>query len=172
MPAINSPTPDATTITKGKIQLAGDIGGTAAAPTVVRVTLNPYKFRVYRTAAFSTPNNTTGKLLFDTKSFDTGTNFDVVTNNRFTTPVAGFYHFDAKVSYANQNAYLMIYVNGVEVSRGPQIVGTAVLGAMVSDTLQLAASDYVEVFLFSAAVSTGSTGSNNTYFSGFLISLT
>jgi len=38
MPAINSPTPDATTITKGKIQLAGDLSGTAALPRVSRLT--------------------------------------------------------------------------------------------------------------------------------------
>lgn len=35
MPTINSPTPDATTSTNGKIRLAGDLSGTAAAPTVV-----------------------------------------------------------------------------------------------------------------------------------------
>ena len=33
MPLINSPTPDATTTTKGKIQLTGVLGGTAASPT-------------------------------------------------------------------------------------------------------------------------------------------
>jgi len=32
MPTINSPTPDATTLTKGKIQLAGVLAGTAALP--------------------------------------------------------------------------------------------------------------------------------------------
>jgi len=37
MPSINSPTPDATTGTKGKVQLAGDLAGTAAAPTVAKV---------------------------------------------------------------------------------------------------------------------------------------
>jgi len=34
MPQINSPTPDATTTSKGKIQLAGDLAGTATAPTL------------------------------------------------------------------------------------------------------------------------------------------
>ena len=34
MPQINSPTPDATTLTKGKIQLAGDLSGTAASPQI------------------------------------------------------------------------------------------------------------------------------------------
>lgn len=37
MPQINSPTPDATTTSKGKVQLAGDLAGTAAAPTVAKV---------------------------------------------------------------------------------------------------------------------------------------
>lgn len=35
MPDINAPTPDATTTTKGKVQLSGNLSGTAAAPTVV-----------------------------------------------------------------------------------------------------------------------------------------
>jgi len=34
MPAINSPTPDATNLSKGKIQLAGDLAGTSALPVV------------------------------------------------------------------------------------------------------------------------------------------
>lgn len=34
MPQISSPTPDATTTSKGKVQLAGVLGGTAAAPTL------------------------------------------------------------------------------------------------------------------------------------------
>lgn len=35
---LSSPTPDATTGSKGKVQLAGDLGGTAASPTVVGIT--------------------------------------------------------------------------------------------------------------------------------------
>lgn len=37
MVQINSPTPDATTGSKGKVQLAGDLGGTAALPSVLKV---------------------------------------------------------------------------------------------------------------------------------------
>jgi len=39
MPSINSPTPDATTTSKGKIQLAGDLSGTASAPSVQSQTI-------------------------------------------------------------------------------------------------------------------------------------
>ena len=35
---LSSPTPDATTVTKGKIQLAGDLAGTAASPNVRKMT--------------------------------------------------------------------------------------------------------------------------------------
>lgn len=35
MPQLSAPTPDATTTSKGKIQLAGGLGGTAASPTLV-----------------------------------------------------------------------------------------------------------------------------------------
>lgn len=37
MGSLSSPTPDATTGSKGKVQLAGNLGGTAASPTVVGV---------------------------------------------------------------------------------------------------------------------------------------
>jgi len=40
MPNINSPTPDATTATKGKIQLAGGLSGTAALPVINYVNAN------------------------------------------------------------------------------------------------------------------------------------
>lgn len=39
MPSINSPTPDATTTFKGKLQLAGDLAGTASSPTVQKMTV-------------------------------------------------------------------------------------------------------------------------------------
>lgn len=40
MPQLSSPTPDATTLSKGKIQLTGNLGGTAASPTVTGAQTN------------------------------------------------------------------------------------------------------------------------------------
>lgn len=53
MPSINAPTPDATSTSKGKIQLAGDLAGTASAPIVVKASVLGY---AQITATASTTN--------------------------------------------------------------------------------------------------------------------
>lgn len=185
-PVINTPTG----IVKGDVGL-GNVDNTsnaterAASATLTNKTItdtsnsvssailtNPYKFSVYRNAAWNTPNNTTAKVAFDAETFDTGSNFDSTTNNRFVAPVAGFYYFYSAAAFANSNARLMLYKNGSEIKRGSQLVATANLGAVVSGLIQLAATDYVEVFLFTAGVATGTTGAISTYFDGYLVSIT
>jgi hypothetical protein len=139
--------------------------------------INPYKFRVYRTAAFSLTAATETVIPFDTKSFDSSNNVDIVTNKgRFTALVAGFYHFDANVSLnpaSTALVYMGLKVNGVFAQRGNDIrVATVNKGVLTSAFLQLAAGDYVEVFCYSDVVSgldvAGAT--SNTTFSGFLVS--
>ncbi len=135
---------------------------------------NPYKFSVYRNAAWNTPNGAEGKVAFDAETFDTNSNFDSTTNNRYTAPVAGFYFFNAQIGFSSSvnNAYALLYKNGSEIKSGGQIVATNVLGSTVSALLQLSASDYIEVYLFTSATQTGTTGANNTWFDGFLVSRT
>lgn len=148
--------------------------GTGQDSTAVLVQSNPYKFSVYRNAAWTTPSSTETKVAFDAETFDTNSNFDSATNNRYVAPVAGFYLFTAQVQFASavNNAYILLYKNGAEVKSGSQIVATNVLGSSISSLLQLSASDYIEVFLFTSSAQTGTTGANNTYFEGFLVSRT
>lgn len=136
---------------------------------------NTYKFRVYRTAA---ENIATGPavVLFDTKSYDTSSNVDVVTNQgRFTAPVSGFYQFNARVSSgaATTIAIIHLYKNGSAIARGSDIrssVSTA--GLTINDCIQLSANDYVEVYAqFNTTVAL-EVGSGFCYFSGFLVSVT
>lgn len=51
MPSISSPTPDATTTTKGKSALAGDLSGTADAPIVANGKITPSKLNTGATSA-------------------------------------------------------------------------------------------------------------------------
>lgn len=136
---------------------------------------NPYKFRAYRNAAWTTPSGT-GLVTFDTKNYDTGTNYSTSTG-KFTAPVAGFYQFNAGVSYTytGQNYIgIVLYVNGSAYSVGNNIfgggVGDTLTGFTVSDTIQLAASDYVQVYI-TAQGRAGNTGNTNVWFSGFLVSI-
>ena len=104
---------------------------------------NPYKFSVYRNSAWNQANGA-NKVQFDTKDYDTGTNFDATTNYRFTAPIAGFYHFDASVNIASnatgQTLNAKLYKNGSLVKAGAfahTSAGSITIGSSVSDTLQL-----------------------------------
>lgn len=142
---------------------------------------NPYKFRVYRTAAWTSSNGSLGVVPFDTKTgtggWDTNSNVDITTNKgRYTSPVAGFFQINgAAQSNLNNGGYglVAILVNGVEVSRGNQVNGKdgSTLGNTVSDVVHVAANDYIEI-AYQGVGNAGTAGSTYTYFSGFLVSLT
>lgn len=136
---------------------------------------NPYKFRVYRSAAL-TSSATATAVPFDTKVFDTGSNVDVVTNKgRFTAPIAGFYQFYAQVvvtQSGNLYALTSIAKNGAVVATDEQSGTNTPLNTVVSDLISLAANDYVEVYLQTQNAVAVTTGSASTYFYGFLVSAT
>lgn len=134
--------------------------------------VNPHKFSVYRNAAFTA----TGVIGFDAKLFDTGSNVDVTTNKgRFTAPVAGFYHFDSAImfgSIAGGNVfYIELLKNGSVIKEGSRVVQGATGGftatSNISATLQLVATDYIEVSATGGGA--GSTGQSNAFFDGFLV---
>jgi hypothetical protein len=138
---------------------------------------NPYKFSVYRNSAWTSGNGVFAKVAFNTELFDTNNNFDAVTNNRYVAPVDGFYMFTAAASAsvtATSPYIVAIYKNNAEVNRGTYTAaGTPTQGnvAVVSALLQLAATDYVEVFFFGTG-GAGIASSVSTYFQGFLVSRT
>jgi hypothetical protein len=137
---------------------------------------NSCKFSVYRAAALTT-NGSYLVIGFDTRTYDTGSNVDIVTNKgRFTAPVAGFYHFSATANNSSGgtgNSYIALYKNGSSVK-----IGTGTNSAAgspyqhVSGTLQLAANDYVEVAYLGANTAPVAVGSTGVFFDGFLVSTT
>ncbi len=154
---------------------------TLPATTVVPMNLasNPYKFYVYRAAALTYTNQTV--MPFDTKIFDTSSNVDVVTNKgRFTAPIAGFYHFDATLSFQTAGASVayaaQLYKNGIRILQGKVSVnmynGGYQEASQVSGMLQLVAGDYIEVGGQSAGTISTLTGASETWFQGFLVSAT
>ena len=138
---------------------------------------NPYKFRAYLNAAANTGNAVFAKIPFDSENYDTNNNFDSTTNRRYTAPVAGYYHIGwfTLVTQVPAGTYdTALYKNGAEIAHGGRDnVNTVQVDTQGATDLQLAASDYLEVFSrsSSAAIALG-TGSNNTYFYGHLISIT
>jgi len=187
-PAMSSPTVSTTTVVTNLN--ADTVDGIHASATPVANQLlaldgsaklpssalsNPYKFRVYRTAVQTMGGiGTNTKIAFDTKSYDTSSNFDVVTNNRFVAPIAGFYAFTARtlVITVGANGQFQLWKNGALVSRGTNVIGDYP-GIAVIDYIQLAASDYIEVYFNNGASNTPpiqAGDATGTYFSGFLVS--
>lgn len=151
-----------------------------ASPVIMQ---NPYKFSAYLSAPQTgIADATFTKVAFDSRLFDTGSNFDAVTNRRFTAPVAGFYQINAyatMLSTAN-NAFegkVCLYKNGTilhSTDLYPTVAGTSsYLTGTLSDVVQLAASDYLEIFVWQD-VNTGTTtlvaGTVGTRFNGYLVS--
>lgn len=138
------------------------------------LTQNPYKFRVHQVGAQNTGAGVATKVLLDTKDFDTSNNFDAVTNRRFVAPVAGYYYFNGHTAAnANPGAFFFValYKNGAEYKRGTQLNSNNSCDTEVSDTIQLIAGDYVELFVFAinnVAMTVGNA--EQPVFSGFLVS--
>ena len=143
---------------------------------------NPYKFSVYPSATV-TISSAVQKVGFNTENYDTGSNFDATTNYRFTAPVAGFYHFNVQVGLASAGALnsetfqISLYKNGSSIKLSQQLVGDGTAKVLPRPTivcdLQLAASDYIEVFTAVGGAYRDIVGVNNiTRFDGYLISAT
>lgn len=136
---------------------------------------NPYKFSVYRNAALNCANGAFLRTSMDAKTFDTGNNVDVVTNQgRFTAPVAGFYHFEFRgETNGGNDEVASLFKNGSEVKRGSRISGAGIyIASTVSGVVQLAIGDYVEPWYYAASSQPFSVGAAYLYFDGFLISAT
>ena len=139
---------------------------------------NPYKFSVWQTAAQNAPSGNT-KVKLDTKIFDTGNNFDAVTNNRFVAPVAGHYFFTGIVGVLaaadTAGVIALLYKNGAVAKNGAQVPsgasGTNI--SVVSGLLQLVATDYVELFIQNTEGTTRAMvvgNANQIFMDGFLMS--
>lgn len=139
---------------------------------------NPYKFRVHLNTGQTISSNAFTKVPFDTVDFDTSSNFDAVTNHRFTAPINGFYQFNSTVennSGSGARALASIYKNGVEYSRGNDLATSAqaLASAGISDLVPMVAGDYVEIYFLTSGTNIAGTSNDSapvTYFSGFLVS--
>ena len=185
-------------ITTGVINTAGTINGASlVANSITNASIltgnlyaskfyNPYKFQIYRAAAYTTVATTYTRMPFDTKLFDTGSNTDVTTyQGRFTAPVAGFYYFSANLNASGITSRFFLSLFKTPVSTGTATeyirgtdsgsATTSILAPTVYGLIQLAAGDFVEVQYYAAnagTVTTSTTISQLTSFSGFLVSAT
>ena len=125
-------------------------------------------------------DNTWIKVPFDTLEFDQDDNFSL-TNDRFTAPVDGVYHFSGYINFPNvmavdKKGYMAFKKNGTDYyySFGIGVNGEDIEGDLTicsSITLKLDADDYLELWCYQDSASTAQLrgGSQRTRFSGFLV---
>jgi hypothetical protein len=134
-------------------------------------------FSAYASAATSTASATFTKVAINTKEFDTNTNFDNVTNYRFTPTVAGYYQVSSAITWAaSATGYGLasIFKNGAEFKRGSSVLLSAGLNVApnVSALIYLNGStDYIELYVYQNSGATLSTfnGSVYVYFQACLV---
>jgi len=131
------------------------------------------------TATQSTSNGTAVKIDWDAENFDTGSDFDIATNDRFEVPLDGKYFINLRVTYAGHtsitsgeiflkvngstNWYLQrLILNNAAWTSGAQTINGA-------EILDLSSGDYVEAWVEISGANSTITGggSNETNFSGF-----
>ena len=169
------------------IAIAGDTSGNLAFTTqagantisvpnatgIMMVSGNMPAFSAYGTQTLTTA--TTTKCVLNTKIFDTNSNFDAVTNYRFTPTIAGYYQVNINHQYsaaggAGGVCIGYIYKNGAQYTvplyefLDTNLTGTAASGSLL---VQMnGTTDYLEIYAFQ------SSGLNQTivsYFSGSLV---
>lgn len=117
--------------------------------------------------------NTWTKITLNTELFDTNSNFDSTTNHRFRPTIAGYYQFNAQVSFIGSgiNAFIAIYKNGnLTVQGSTTPTGAGASGQILNLAVLLDANgttDFFELYGYSGGTQINSSLSN-TNFSGFL----
>lgn len=108
------------------------------------------------------------KIALAAEVFDTAGAFDT-SASRFTPLVAGYYQINGGIQFAS-NTYAVraaIYKNGAIYSYG--VAAATGVSANVSSLVYLnGATDYVELFGFSATTQNAVAGADLTYLDGFL----
>ena len=176
----------------GSLVLTGDTSGsvTVAVPAVagtntatfpaatgtVMVAGNMPAFSATGTTQSAPTNNTDTKLIFGTKTgtfgFDTNSNYDAVTNYRFTPTVAGYYQVNAAIqisgvmaaTYANLKICKNGTANNLQIASAnsasnPELVGSVIIYLNGS-------TDYIEAYQFQSGTP---NATNNLYFQACLV---
>jgi hypothetical protein len=127
-------------------------------------------FSAYGTALNSVSNNTWTKISFNTKEFDTNSNYDNVTNYRFTPTVAGYYQVNACIAGPASSAAVItinIYKNGSAFKSGAETSNAATYGAYVPVSALIycnGSTDYLEIYVWQITGGTVNAGSNSQVF--------
>lgn len=136
---------------------------------------NPYCFRAYNSVSVTLTDATNVKITLGAEAYDYNSNFNTTTST-YTAPVAGVYHFDAKVKISSGvSAGLVfttfLYVNGASAYEGGLIAPGNFAATIFTADILLAANDTVELYAHqdSGGSEATETGNSTTYFNGHLV---
>jgi hypothetical protein len=126
-------------------------------------------FSAYQSSAQTVSTNTATKITFDTKEFDTNSNF---ASSTFTPTVAGYYQVNAAYAVASTvcQGYIQLRKNGLSYKIGTYLA-SATLSNLSSSFLVYCngATDYLEIYCYISTGQSLSTGSTNTYFQASMV---
>jgi hypothetical protein len=127
-----------------------NIGGSAASLAGARP-----KFGAHASGSQSLTSGVAAKVAFQTSDYDTNSNFDNVTNYRFTPTIAGYYFITwalqvSATSGTLTDSYSLLYKNGADVEtkghyQGPGINVWTPNGNSI--IYMNGSSDYIEIFV-------------------------
>lgn len=146
-------------------------GGVPAWAAAASGNTNP-AFRAYRNGTQSITSGADTKVAFNAESYDTNSCFDSTTNYRFTPNVAGYYQFNAGISYGGSSItrlQLHIYKNGASYARIYDASDATVYSTSGSDLIYAnGTTDYFEIYgeITGSSPSFGGGDSTYTWFSG------
>ncbi len=167
----DSPT-EVAQVTSSGLSVTGDLSVTGSVPANTGPT-----FRAYMSANQILTTSTPTKVVLNTEEWDTNSNFDNVTNYRFTPTVEGYYVFTGAAFgavattarfgvavYKNGGPASWDFNSGVTSDGGGSVLVSTILYANGS-------SDYFELYLLQNQGSNATivNSSGNTWFSGSLI---
>ena len=150
------------------VVIAGDTSGSVSlqAPAVAgstvltlpaqtgTVMVNGPAFRANTVTAQTITTNTFTKVAYNVEEFDTNSNYDPITNYRFTPTVAGYYQINANVSMGGGSVgYVQcsIYKNGSRYVSGSCSPNNGAVGGMVSASTVIycnGSTDYIEFYVW------------------------
>jgi microcystin-dependent protein len=125
-------------------------------------------FSAYQSTAQATISaNVNTKVLFQTKEYDTNTDYSVG-NSRFTPTVAGYYQINGAINVSGSTGIgLNIYKNGAQAKNG--MWGSTGIATCSAVLYLNGSTDYVELWVFSAVSGQPLANAFSTYFQGTLV---
>jgi hypothetical protein len=132
---------------------------------------NAPAFSAYQSVQQTLSSNVWTKIQFQTKEFDTNSNFDNTTNYRFTPTIAGYYQFNGAVGANSYSTGIIcaFYKNGSEFKRLFQSTASAYQGFGSALIYMNGTTDYVEFYGYFVTGQAVNNTNINTYFQASLV---